>query len=571
MAVAGLAAAACAPAPPTVTPAPRPLIPDGWPLLSRAEAVLAQHAMVSSVHPTASEVGISILRRGGNAVDAAVAVGMALAVVHPSAGNIGGGGFMVIRLADGTVRAIDYREAAPAASTEDMYLDAEGRLTPRSVTGHLSAGVPGSVAGMAAAHRELGRLPWAEVLDPAIRLARKGFVLDRHRSRSLRSAARRLAGFEASRRQFLHPNGDAPPEGALLRQPDLARTLQAIADSGPRVFYEGYVADLIVTEMRRGGGLITKADLASYRPYWRDPIVIRYRGHTIYSMPPASSGGVTMGEILNILENAGPLPPYGTVEHVHLMAEAMRRGFIDRNRFLGDPDYVEMPLDRLLSKDYAARLLEGIDLQWATPTANLSPAVAEGGHTTHYSVVDAEGNAVSVTTTINLGYGSGVTVAGAGFLLNDEMDDFAAAPGQPNAFGLVQGRANSIAPGKRMLSSMTPTIVLDPMGELLMIVGSPGGSTIITTVTQVVSNVIDHGMSLAEAIAAPRVHHQALPDQIYYERGGLLPEVVRRLEAMGHVVRERRGFSGDVSGIMRSATGWIGVADPRSGGGARGY
>lgn len=569
--VATIGAGACAPPARPGAPAPQPAVPDDWPLIGETEAVFSQHAMTSSVHPIASEVGVSILRKGGNAVDAAVAMGMALAVVHPAAGNIGGGGFMVIRLADGTVRTIDYREAAPAAATEDMYLDKDGRLTRRSITGHLSVGVPGSVAGMAEVHRELGRLPWAEVLAPAVKLAREGFPLDEHRSRSLGYAARRLRQFEASRRQYLRPNGKAPPKGAVLRQPDLARTLQAISDSGPRVFYEGFIADLLVTEMRRGGGLVTKADLANYRPFWREPIVIRYRGYTIYSMPPASSGGVTMGEILNILESAGPLPGYGTPEHIHLLAEAMRRGFIDRNRFLGDPDFVEMPLDRLLSKEYAASLLETIDRERATPTSALSSAIAEGDHTTHYSVVDAEGNAVSVTTTINLGYGSGVTVAGAGFLLNDEMDDFAAAPGQPNAFGLIQGRANAIAGGKRMLSSMTPTIVLDPRGELLMVLGSPGGSTIITTVTQVISNVIDHGMSLPEAIAAPRVHHQALPDQIFYERGGLRPEVVDRLRAMGHIVRERTGFSGDVSGIMRTATGWVGVADPRSGGAARGY
>ena len=568
---AALVAAGCARPAPLTAPAPHALIPSGWPLFAATKAVYAQHAMVSSVHPIASKVGITILRRGGNAIDAAVAVGFALGVMHPAAGNIGGGGFMVIRLADGTVRTIDYRETAPGLSTEDMYVDADGKLTDRSVTGHLSSGIPGSVAGMAEAHRELGRLPWREVLEPAVKLARDGFLLDGHRSRSLSSAAGRLRQFPASRRQFLLPTGEAPEEGSLFRQPNLARTLQAIADSGPAAFYEGHVADLLVAEMRRGGGLISKADLASYHAIWREPIVIRYRGHTIYSMPPASSGGVTMAQILNILESAEPFPQYGSAEHTHLAAEAMRRAFTDRNHFLGDPDFVDMPLDRLLSKEYAADLRRSIDPARATQTSDLTPGIAEGDHTTHYSVVDAEGNAVSVTTTINLGYGSAVTVAGAGFLLNDEMDDFAAAPGQPNVFGLVQGRANAIAPGKRMLSSMTPSIVVDPAGELMMIVGTPGGPTIITTVTQVISNVIDHGMSLAEAVAAPRIHHQALPDQIFYERGGLLPEVVRRLEAMGHRLRERGGLSGDVSGIIRSATGWIGVADPRSAGAAVGY
>jgi gamma-glutamyltranspeptidase/glutathione hydrolase len=427
------------------------------------------------------------------------------------------------------------------------------------------------VAGLAAAHRRLGSLSWAEVIEPAVSLARDGVILDSRHSRSLRFAAPRLSRFPASRRQFLLPNGEAPADGSRLRQPDLARTLQAIADSGPSVFYEGYIADLIVAEMKRGGGIISKADLASYRPVWREPIVIRYRGHTIYSMPPASSGGVTVGEILNILEGVDPLPPYGSLGQAHLVVEAMRRAFTDRNRFLGDPDFVDIPVDRLLSKDYAAELLRGIDPTRATPTVALQPGVTEGEQTTHYSVVDADGNAVSVTTTINLGYGSAVTVGGAGFLLNDEMDDFATAPGRPNYFGLVQGRANAIVPGKRMLSSMTPSIVLDPAGELMMILGTPGGATIITTVAQVISNVIDHGMSLAEAIAAPRIHHQALPDRILYERGGLLPEVVARLRAMGHDIRERAGYSGEVAGIMRSATGWIGVADPRSGGAAVGY
>jgi gamma-glutamyltranspeptidase/glutathione hydrolase len=545
--------------------------PATWDLPSSTAPVTAPHAMVSSVHPRASEVGAAILRRGGNAVDAAVAVGFALAVVHPSAGNLGGGGFMIVRLADGTAYALDYRETAPQRATRDMYLDSLGQLTDRSVVGHLAAGVPGSVAGLAEAQRRLGRLPLAQVLEPAVRLARDGIALDESRSRSLGYAASRLRRFEGSRAQFLLPSGEAPPPGTLFTQPDLARTLEAIADSGPQVFYEGYVADLIVAEMERGGGLITREDLAQYQPIWRDPIVIRYRNHTIYSMPPSSSGGVTMGEILNILEGYNLLPPFGSAAHVHLLAEAMRRAFTDRNHFLGDPAFVEMPIDRLLSKSYAAEQRRTIDLDRATASTSLEPGVAEGDHTTHYSVVDADGTAVSVTTTINGGYGSGVTVAGAGFLLNNEMDDFAAAPGQPNMYGLVQGEANAIAPGKRMLSAMTPSIVLDPDGELLMVVGTPGGPTIITTVTQVISNVVDHGMTLAEAVSAPRIHHQAQPDRIQYERGGLAPEVVARLERMGHTVVARLGFSGDVAGVVRSGAGWLGVADPRSGGGAVGY
>ncbi len=567
------ASAACArrEAPASAPEAERGWFPATWDLPSRTTPVTAPSAMVSSVHPRASEVGAAILHRGGNAVDAAVAVGFALAVVHPSAGNLGGGGFMIVRLADGATVTLDYRETAPGRASRDMYLDSQGQLTDRSVVGHRAAGVPGSVAGLAEAQRRFGRLPLEDVLEPAIRLARDGIALDDARSRSLDGAASRLERFEASREQFLLRSGEAPPPGTLFTQPDLARTLQAIADSGPQVFYEGYIADLIVAEMERGDGLISREDLAAYEPIWRDPIVIRYRDHTIFSMPPSSSGGVTMGEILNILEGYAPLPPFGSADHLHLLAEAMRRAFTDRNHFLGDPAFVEMPIDRLLSKQYAAEQRRTIDPNRATASASLTPGVAEGDHTTHYSVVDAEGTAVSVTTTINGGYGSGVTVAGAGFLLNNEMDDFTGAPGQPNMYGLVQGEANAVAPGKRMLSAMTPSIVLDPNGEVLMVVGTPGGPTIITTVTQVISNVLDHGMSLAEAVSAPRIHHQAQPDRIQYERGGLLPGVVSRLERMGHTVVERRGFSGEVAGIMRSAAGWVGVSDPRSGGWSVGY
>ncbi len=569
--------AACAgtgPAPRSAAPAvaiPSPYIPTDWPLLAETTPVMVPHAIVASIHPRASEVGAAMLRKGGNAIDAAVAVGFALAVVHPSAGNLGGGGFMVLRLRDGSVHALDFREAAPQAATRDMYVDSLGQISAHSVTGHLAVGVPGSVAGLAEAQRRFGTLPLATVIEPAIRLAEDGVVLDEARSRSLGYAAPRLRQFPASRDQFLLPSGEAPPPGTLFVQPDLARTLRAIADSGPTVFYEGGIAQLIVAEMDRGGGLMTREDLAAYRTVWRDPVTIDYRGHRIYSMPPSSSGGVTMAEILNILEGFDPLPPFGSASHVHLVVEAMRRAFTDRNHFLGDPAFVDMPLDRLTSKTYATALRRTIDPHRATPSVSLRPGSVEGDHTTHYSVVDADGNAVAVTTTINSGYGSGVTVRSAGFLLNNEMDDFTSVPGQPNQYGLVQGEANAIAPGKRMLSAMTPSIVLDRDGNLLMVVGTPGGPTIITTVMQVISNVVDHGMSLAEAIAVPRVHHQALPDQIAYERGGLRADVVADLERRGHRVEERRGLSGEVAGILRTAEGWIGVSDPRSAGGSVGY
>ncbi|GIW51606.1 MAG: gamma-glutamyltransferase [Gemmatimonadales bacterium] len=547
-----------------------PGFPAGWSLLERTVAETATSGMVVSGSPIASAVGAEILKRGGNAVDAAVAVGFALAVVHPEAGNLGGGGYMVIRLADGTVSTLDYRETAPGRASRNMYLDEQGRVTDRSVIGHLAAGVPGSVAGMFEAHRRYGSLPWRDLVQPAVRLAKEGFVIDEFRSRSIASSARKLAQFPASRSQFL-PNGEAPKPGTLFQQPDLAATLQAIADSGAPVFYRGYIADLIVAEMERGGGIISKEDLAGYRPIWRDPVVIRYRGHTIYSMPPSSSGGVTLAEILNILEGYDPLPPFGAAESVHLKAEAMRRAFIDRNRYLGDPAFVSMPLDRLLSKEYAATLRSDIDPQKASKTPAFVSSGSEGTNTTHYSIVDSRGNAVSVTTTINSSYGSGVTVTGAGFLLNNEMDDFAAAPGRPNQYGLVQGEANAIAPGKRMLSAMTPSIVLDPQGRLRMVLGTPGGPTIITSVAQVILNVIDHGMTLAEAVAAPRIHHQAWPDQIFYERGGLSDAVVETLRSWGHTVEERSGYSGDIAAIEWRGGRWIGVADPRRGGGAAGY
>jgi len=451
-----------------------------------------------------------------------------------------------------------------------MYVAPDGTLRDDRTLGHLASGVPGSVAGLAEAHRRYGALSWTDVLTPSIELARDGFILDDYRARSLASGARRLRLFEASRRQFL-PGGKPPPAGSRLVQTDLGRTLQAIADSGPDVFYNGYVADLIVAEMERGGGLITRDDLAAYRPLWREPIRSAYRGYTVYSMAPSSSGGIAIAEILNILERYDSLPPFGSPAQVHLLTEAMRRAYVDRNRYLGDPAFVDMPVARLISDEYAAERQRTIEPERATPSERVLPGIPDGDHTTHYSVVDADGNAVAVTTTINTGFGSAVTVSGAGFLLNNEMDDFTAAPGQPNIFGLVQGEANVIAPRKRMLSSMSPTIVEDPAGDLLLVLGTPGGATIISTVAQVISNVIDHGMSVTEAVAAPRIHHQALPDTIRYERDGLDARTVARLQEMGHALLERPGYSGQVAAIFVRRGHLIGVFDPRSGGGAAGY
>ena len=535
-----------------------------WPLRDSIRTVVGARGMVVSGSPLASQVGRDIIERGGNAVDAAVAVGFALAVVHPEAGNIGGGGFMVIRRADGSVYALDYRETAPARASRLMYVGANGNPTDKSWTGHLAAGVPGSVAGLAEAHRRFGKLPWAAVVDPAIRLARDGFVVDEYRHRSISSDSSRLSRFPGSAAQFL-PGGRAPLVGTTWTQDDLAATLTAVRDSGAPGFYAGRVADLIVAEMRHGGGIITKRDLARYRAIWREPLTFSYRGHTIYSMPPASSGGVTLALIMNIMEGFDPLPAFGSPALLHREAEAMRRAFMERNSSLGDPSFVRNPIARMTSQAHADRRRAEIDPAHATPTGAVR-VLKDGPSTTHYSVVDPDGAAVSVTTTLNNSYGSAVTVRGAGFLLNDEMDDFTTAPGKPNNYGLFQGEANSIRPGKRMLSAMTPTIVLDREGKLFMVVGTPGGPTIITQVYHVISNVIDHRMSLPEALAMPRLHHQSLPDQISLEQDGFLPEAIKALESMGHRVAFR-GYMGDVEAIIRTPDGWLGASDPRRGGG----
>jgi gamma-glutamyltranspeptidase/glutathione hydrolase len=545
------------------------IVPAGWRFATPRPPVVGRYTMVVSDHPLASAIGVDVLRRGGNAIDAAVAVGFALTVVHPQAGNIGGGGFLVYRAADGQVYSLDYREAAPAAASRNMYLDRSGALTDESLTGALASGVPGSVAGLAEMHRRFGRLPWREVVEPAVALARDGFALDGRRADA-------FAGSEARLRRFpstvaaLFPAGRPPAEGDTLRQPELARTLEVVADSGAAAFYRGSIADLIVAQMQRSGGIITHADLAGYAPKWREPIQTTYRGWHIISMPPPSSGGVTLTEMLNILEGYGPLPPFGTAQLLHLEIEAMRLAFTDRNRYLGDPDFVAMPLERLTSKAYAAELRRGINRDRATPSSAMPPIV-EGHETTHYSIVDQEGNAVAVTTTLNDNFGSALAVGGAGFLLNDEMDDFASKPGSPNMYGLIQGEANTIAPGKRMLSAMTPTIVLDSTGRLALVVGSPGGPTIITAVLQVISNVLDHDMPVAQAVSAPRIHHQGLPDTVLWEPGGIHPDARRVLQAMGHRFSQRPGILADVNAVWVTPHGLEGVADPRRGGGAAGW
>ena len=549
-------------------------IPLDWPLLGRSRITESPRAMVVSGHPLASEIGRDILRQGGNAIDATVAVAFALAVVHPEAGNLGGGGFLLFRRGTGQAHGLDFREQAPAAATPTMFVGADGRDNGQSHTGHLASGVPGSVAGLAEAHRRFGKLPWKILVEPAIRLARDGFLIDEYRSASIADDTTRLRRFPASAAQFL-PGGAPPPVGSTLRQPDLARTLAAIRDRREAGFYRGWVADSLVAEMRRGGGIITHADLLQYRPLWKVPLRFTYRGYTLLVMPPVSSGGVTLAMILNQMEGFPSLPPFGSAPLLHREAEVMRRAYIERNANLGDPAFVTNPTMRLMSKAHGTRLRNTIDTTRATPTPEAVARLHEGPSTTHFSVVDAAGNSVSLTTTINSLYGSAVTVRGAGFLLNDEMDDFTTVPGRPNVWGSVDGEANLIAPGKRMLSSMTPTIVLDPRGRLFLLVGSPGGTTIITTVYHIVSNLIDHGMSLASAVAAPRMFHQARPDSIQLERKDSLPDgvpdaTVAELRRLGHFVRFR-GFMGDVEAIIRTPRGWQGVSDPRRGGGGAGY
>ncbi|HWV56372.1 MAG TPA: gamma-glutamyltransferase, partial [Longimicrobiales bacterium] len=472
--------------------------------------ITGQNGIVVTDAAEATRVGVEVLRAGGNAVDAAVAAAFALAVVYPEAGNIGGGGFMIVHGAGGTVGALDFRETAPGLASRDMFLGEDGEVTEHSVTGHLASGVPGSVAGLWQAHQRFGRLPWTELVAPAIRLAANGFPVDARFAASVRAQQRRLERFRASAALFL-PGGRPLVEGETWRNPELAAVLERVAERGEAGFYEGETAELIVAEMRRNGGLISHDDLASYRAVWREPVTFTYRDHTIVSMPPPSSGGVTLAMIANQLQ-AYELAGHGwnSATTMHLMTEAMRRAFADRNAYLADPDFSPVPTERLVSADHAAARRASISPDRATPSEVVTPAGAPGGppegnNTTHIVVADSSGTVVSLTTTINGLYGSGVTVTGAGFVLNNEMDDFTAKPGAPNMFGLIQGEMNVIEPGKRMLSAMTPTIVLAPDGRPLIATGARGGPRIITAVFQVLSNLIDHGMDPGTAVAAPRI------------------------------------------------------------------
>lgn len=548
----------------------------------------APKSMVATVQPDASDAGVEVMRAGGNAVDAAVAIGFALAVTHPEAGNIGGGGFMLFRRPDGEVHFLDYREKASSKATADMYLDKNGDvIKDLSTVGYKAIAVPGSVAGLAYAQKHWGKLSLAQVMEPAIRLARDGFVLDYGTAVDLHEDD--LAKFPESRRIFQR-DGNFYQQGDVFKQPELARTLERIAKN-PGDFYHGDLARELAAAMQKGGGLITAEDLAAYEVKERQPIRGTYRGYDVIGAPPPSSGGVALVEILNILEGYD-LAKQGnrSGESIHLTAEAFQRAFFDRTEFLGDPDFSKIPVAQLIDKRYGAAWRETIPLRRATPAEELKrPAIfaqldqyasanplpksiREPEHTTHYSVVDPEGNAVSVTTTLNDSFGSRVTAEGLGFLMNNEMDDFAVKQGVPNMYGLMQGPANAVGANKRPLSAMTPAIVLKD-GKLFLVLGSPGGPTIITTVANVLMGVIDYGMNIQEAVNAPRFHNQWLPDRIMLESYGISPDTLRILDSMGHKLKTDREFWGDAECIaIDPKTGErLGASDGRNNGKAAGF
>lgn len=521
------------------------------------------------------------MKRGGNAVDAAVAVAFALAVTYPWAGNLGGGGFMMLRRADGNVTAIDYREMAPAAATRDMFLGPDGELIKgerSSTSGYSAAGVPGTVAGMAMALKQSGsgKLTWSQLIEPARKLAADGFVVTHRTEQLLLTHQGILAPFADSRRIFLR-EGKLPREGEILKQPELAATFARLQKKGPREFYEGETARLIAEDMQRNGGLITREDLRGYEAKERVPLRGNYRGHEIISMPPPSSGGLVLIEMLNILEGfeLRKLNPFSS-EYYHLLVEAMRRAYADRAEYLGDADFGPVPVAGMLDKGYAERQRSTINPDRASLSSEIragKPAGSESPQTTHFTIVDAAGNAVSNTYTLNGWLGSGVVAKGTGVLLNNEMDDFTSKAGAPNLFGAIQSERNAIEPRKRPLSSMTPTFVLRPDGSLFFAIGTPGGTTIINTVLQVITNVLDHGMSLQEAIDSPRIHHQWLPDEIMDEPLGLSADTRRALEARGHKFTTKPAYMSDSQGIMiEEKTGMrLGASDARQEGSAVGY
>lgn len=531
----------------------------------------ARHAMVVAQEPLAADAGLRVLKSGGNAIDAAVAIAFALAVTYPFAGNIGGGGFMLARFADGRTTFIDFREKAPLAATRNMYLDSAGKVTGDSVTGWRAAGVPGTVRGMELAHRKYGRKPWAQLLNPAIQLAAGGYPVSYSMDASLNNSSQLLSQFPESKRIFLNAH-----YGEKFVQPELAATLRRIRDRGASDFYDGVTARKFAAAEAANGGLITLEDLKGYQAVESEPLRGHYEGYEIVTAPPPSAGGVGLLQMLGMLEGSGyEKSGAGSAASIHYVAEAMRRFFADRSEYFGDPDFYKTPITKLLDPQYIAHRRASIDPLHATPSDQVRPGnlnIREGSETTHFNVVDSAGNAVAVTYTLNDGYGSGVTVPGLGFLLNDEMDDFAAKPGVENVFHLVQGESNAIAPGKRPVSSMTPTIVLRD-DKLFLMLGAPGGPRIISGVLQVLLNVIDFHMNVQDAVDWPRFHHQWMPDVLYVENG-ISPDTVSILRAMGYTVAPMAGVSHVVARVEAIAedNGWLeGATDPRGNGKAEGY
>ncbi|MEA2206313.1 MAG: gamma-glutamyltranspeptidase / glutathione hydrolase [Blastocatellia bacterium] len=550
-------------------------------LAASRDPIRAPHGLVASTNQVASQVGVDVMKRGGNAVDAAIAVAFALAVTHPAAGNLGGGGFMMIRLKNGKTTAIDYREMAPAAATRNTYLDQNGDLIKGeggSLVGYRAAGVPGTVRGMELALRKYGsgKLNWSQLIEPARRLAANGFAVTYALERSLRGNDEYLSQYPDTKRIYLN-NGKFYDEGNIFRQPELAATFARLQRGGPNEFYVGETARLIVDDVQRHKGLITQADMSGYVARERAPLRGTYRGYEVISMPPPSSGGAVLIEMLNILEGFDlKKTDSGSSERYHLMTESMRRAFADRAEYMGDTDFVNVPVAGLVDKDYAARLRRTISAERASTSEEVRagrPKGYESEETTHFTVVDAEGNAVANTYTLNNSYGSAAVAKGTGIILNDEMDDFAAKPGTPNMYGLIQGERNAVAPRKRPLSAMTPTFVLRKDGSLWFTVGSPGGPTIINTAFCVITNVIDFSMNMQQAIDAPRIHHQWLPDELVFEPYGLSGDTQQALLARGHKLAKPR-YLGEAEGIMiEEKTGMrLGATDPRrSDGVAVGY
>jgi gamma-glutamyltranspeptidase / glutathione hydrolase len=541
---------------------------------NEASTKLIDSGMVVSAHPQASKIGLDILKKGGNAVDAAVATGFALAVCYPTAGNIGGGGFMVFRFNDGATASIDFREKAPAKAGRDMFLNKSKSVVENmSLYTHAASGVPGSVDGMIEAHKKYGILPFEDVIQPAIELAKNGFIVAQKQAGSLNSSIEKFVRLNNHRVEFVKKKGMWVP-GDTIRQPDLAKTLQLIKQKGRDGFYKGEVAEKIVAEMKRGNGLISLEDLKNYKSVWREPVTANYKGYKVISMAPPSSGGIALIQLLKMIEKF-PVEAWTGKEDktTHLMIEAMRRVYADRSEYLGDADFYKVPMVGLLDSAYIAGRMADFDSIKATPSRLIkpgSPKTDESEETTHYSVTDRWGNAVSVTTTINGGYGSHIVVKGAGFLLNNEMDDFSIKPGAPNMYGLIGGNANAIEPNKRMLSSMTPTII-EKDNKLFMVVGSPGGSTIITSVFQVIIQVIEKKMDMQSAVSAPRFHHQWMPDEVFIEEGRFEQTFIDKLAAYGHHIRTR-GSLGRVDAILLTSDGrYQGGADPRGDDTALGY